>query len=218
MVYFADITPHYDRSRIFRRLHIQPDTTAYRYAGAAFPALERTARQQLCMTHCYAVEEGAPPMGLPEVDRCRYRITCLSTCSESITKAISQLIDQGDFLEGYLLNDLVNEMLFDGSEQMNRQIAAAMKESNCHLTRRFSPGEQELDLEYQSVLLDAFRGIPSLSHVRLTESYMLYPEKSMLYLFGADFSNPEISVEHDCSKCPNTSCFFRSTEGPAACL
>ena len=47
----------------------------------------------------------------PEVDRCRYRITCLSTCSESITKAISQLIDQGDFLEGYLLNDLVNEML-----------------------------------------------------------------------------------------------------------
>ena len=98
------------------------------------------------------------------------------------------------------------------------EIAAAMKESNCHLTRRFSPGEQELDLEYQSVLLDAFRGIPSLSHVRLTESYMLYPEKSMLYLFGADFSNPEISVEHDCSKCPNTSCFFRSTEGPAACL
>ena len=47
MVYFADITPHYDRSRIFRRLHIQPDTTAYRYAEAAFPALERTARQQL---------------------------------------------------------------------------------------------------------------------------------------------------------------------------
>ena len=97
-------------------------------------------------------------------------------------------------------------------------IAAAMKESSCHLTRRFSPGEQELDLEYQSVLLEAFHGIPALSHVRLTESYMLYPEKSMLYLFGADCSNPEISVEHDCSKCPNTSCFFRSTEGPAACL
>lgn len=54
--------------------------------------------------------------------------------------------------------------------------------------------------------------------MRLTESYMLYPEKSMLYLFGADCSNPEISVEHDCGKCPNTSCFFRSTEGPAACL
>ena len=30
MVYFADITPKYDRNRIFRRLHIQPDTSAYR--------------------------------------------------------------------------------------------------------------------------------------------------------------------------------------------
>ena len=43
-------------------------------------------------------------------------------------------------------------------------------------------------------------------------------KRPMLYLFGADPSNPEISVEHDCGKCPNTSCFFRSTEGPAACL
>ena len=218
MVYFADITPKYDRNRIFRRLHIQPDTSAYRYAEAVFPALERTARQQLRMTHCYAVEEGAPPMGVPEVDRCRYHITCLSTCSEGITAAITQLLERGDFLEGYILNDLANELLFNASDQMNRQISSVMSESGCHLTRRFSPGEQELGLEYQPVLLSAFRDVPALSHVRLTESYMLHPEKSMLYLFGADCSNPEISIEHDCSKCPNTSCFFRSTEGPAACL
>ena len=218
MVYFADITPKYDRERIFRRLHVEPDTNAYRYAQSVFPYLEEIAQQQLCMTHCYSVEEDAPPLGVPEVDRCKYRITCLSTCSEGITKAIAKLLDQGDFLEGYILNDLVNEMLFNASDQMNRQISAAMAEKDCHLTRRLSPGEQELGLEYQSVLLSAFRDTPAVSHVRLTESYMLYPEKSMLYLFGADPSNPEISVEHDCGKCPNTSCFFRSTEGPAACL
>ena len=176
-----------------------------------------TAQQQLCMTHCYSVEEDAPPVGMPKVDRCKYRITCLSTCSEAITKAIAKLLEQGDFLEGYILNDLANEMLFNASNQMNRQISAAMEEKGCHLTRRFSPGEQELGLEYQSVLLSAFHDVPAVSHVHLTESYMLYPEKSMLYLFGADHSNPEISVEHDCGKCPNTSCFFR-LHGRARCL
>ncbi|WP_294548959.1 hypothetical protein [uncultured Pseudoflavonifractor sp.] len=218
MVYFADVTPKYDRERIFRRLHIEPDTNAYQYAQSVFPSLAEIARQQLCMTHCYSVDENEPPVGVPEVDRCKYRITCLSTCSENITREISQMLAQGDFLEGYILNDLVNELLFNASDQMNRQISAAMEEKGCHLTQRFSPGERELGLEYQSSLLSAFHNIPAVSHVRLTESYMLYPEKSMLYLFGADRSNPEISVEHDCGKCSNTSCFFRSTEGPAACL
>ena len=121
MVYFADVTPKYDRERIFRRLHIEPGTNAYRYAHSVFPSLEEIAQQQLCMTHCYSVEEDAPPMGVPEVDRCKYRIVCLSTCSEGITRAIAKLLDQGDFLEGYILNDLVNEMLFNASDQMNRQ-------------------------------------------------------------------------------------------------
>ena len=62
MVYFADVTPKYDRERIFRSLHIEPGTNAYRYAHSVFPSLEEIA-QQLCMTHCYSVEEDAPPMG-----------------------------------------------------------------------------------------------------------------------------------------------------------
>ena len=64
-------------------------------------------------------------------------------------------------------------------------------------------------------LLDCFRGEPRLSHVILTDSCMLEPEKSMLYVFGADPSFPERSVEHDCSQCPNTTCFFRM-EGEAS--
>lgn len=217
MIYFADISIQYDRDRIFRRLRIEPGTHVHDYAAASFPTLAEMAETQLRMVHAYTVQKSFPPVGIPEVDSCDYLVTCLSSCSEEIMAAIGGLLEKSDFLEGYILNDLVNEILFNASDQMNRQIAAAMKTLGCHLTRRFSPGEGELALEYQAPLLETFRGEPSLEHVRLTESFMLYPEKSMLYLFGADRNNPEISVEHDCGKCPNKGCFFRSENGPAAC-
>lgn len=217
MIYHADVSIQYDRDRIFRRLRIEAGTNVHHYAAASFPALAEIAETRLQMVHAYTVQKNFQPVGIPEVDSCAYLVTCLSSCSEEIMSAIGGLLEQGDFLEGYILNDLVNEILFNASDQMNRQIAAAMKTLGCHLTRRFSPGEEELGLEYQAPLLESFQGEQALAHVRLTESYMLYPEKSMLYLFGADGSNPEISVEHDCSKCPNITCFFRCEGGPAAC-
>ncbi len=217
MIYFADVTVQYHRDRIFRRLKIEPGSSVYNYAAAAFPALEQIVSDKLRMVHCYCIIDHTAPIGVPEVDTCSQLVICLSSCSEEIMSAIGDLLDRGDFLEGYILNDLVNEILFNASDQMNRQISAQLRTTDCGLTRRFSPGEEELSLEFQTRLLEPFRQEPSLDYIQLTESYMLYPEKSMLYLFGADSKNPEISVEHDCSICPNKTCFFRMEGVPASC-
>ena len=151
-----------------------------------------------------------PSVNIPEVDSCSHQIVCLCSCSSRITQAIGHLLDQGDYLEGYLLNDLANEIMFNGSDQMNRQIAADLAAVDSRLTRRYSPGEGEMDLPYQGLLLQCFREDHRLDFVKLTDSFMLTPEKSMLYLYGADQRNPGVSVEHDCSICPNKTCFFRA--------
>ena len=61
-----------------------------------------------------------------------------------------------------------------------------------------------------SLLLDdqpVLRRKPGLSESDLLLARGLF---SMLYLYGADQRNPGVSVEHDCSICPNKTCFFRA--------
>lgn len=216
MIQHADVALQYDRERIFRRLKIEPGTHVHDYAMEAFPALARAAEEKLRMVHCYTLLEDAAAVGIPEVDGCDYQVACLSACSQDIMAEIGRLLERGDYLEGYILNDLSNEILFNASDQMNHRIAGELAAMDCRLTRRFSPGESELALEYQAQLLGYFREDPSLDFVTLTDSYMLMPEKSMLYLFGADRRNPERSVEHDCSQCPNVNCFFRQEGAPTS--
>ena len=167
------------------------------------------------MENCYSILSRGLSIGVEEVDGAQLQVACLSSCSEEILDVITDMIERGDYLEGYILNDLSNEVLFNASNQMNREIAAKVGERGCRLSRRYSPGEGGVDLCYQQPLLEVFRGEPRLQHVRLTDTFMLEPEKSMLYVFGADPSYPERSVEHDCSQCPNTTCFFRM-EGEAS--
>ena len=209
MIQYVNVDVQYDQNRIFRRLKIKPETHVYEYATKVFPKLIQIVDENLDMVHCYAVLHHSPPVNIPEVDSCSHQVVCLSACLDQITQAIGNLLEKGDYLEGYLLNDLTNEILFNGSDQMNRQIAADLAKMDCRLTQRFSPGEGEMDLHYQASLLQCFREDQRLDFVKLTDSFMLAPEKSMLYIFGADRRNPGVSVEHDCSICPNKTCFFR---------
>lgn len=217
MIYHAEIRLSYDRERIFRRLHIQPDTPVYEYSLSVFPDLVTLVHQNLHMINCFTLQENTLVLGIPEVDDSEKIVVCLSSCGEEIVSAINTCLEKGNHLEAYILNDLVNEILFNASEQMNRQAVLEARKAGSFLTRRFSPGEGELDLFYQAELLKFFREDPALKHIHLTDSCMIYPEKSMLYLFGADPKNPEISVEHDCSKCPNKDCFFRSVNSAGHC-
>ena len=215
MVQFADVTVQYSRTRIYRRLHIEPDTPVYEYSEKAFPNLIRIVEEKLRMENCYSIFPRVLSFGIPKVDEAQFQVACLSSCSEDILRAVDDLFEAGDYLDGYILNDLANEILFNASNQMNREIARKVSSFGCRLSRRYSPGEGSVDLKYQAPLLACFKDEPRLEHVILTDSFMLKPEKSMLYVFGADPAYPELSVEHNCSLCPNVTCFYRM-EGEAS--
>ena len=199
----------YDQARIFRRLHIEPGTYVYEYCTENFPRLAEELQRRLRMTNCFCILNKPIPLGIEDIDNCQKQVVCLASCSSEILQAVEDLAAKGDFLESYLLNDLANEALFNASDQMNRQAEALVEAMGCHLTQRYSPGEGAVPIELQKDLLECFRNDPALQHIHLTESYMLAPEKFMLYIFGADPSKPKRSLEHDCSQCPNVNCFFR---------
>lgn len=201
----------FDKDRIFNRLKIFPENpTVYEYADEAFPRLEEIARQEMELLCGYTVIPNTLELGSPELDSCELLAVCLAGCTDRIVTRINRMMDEGDFLEGYILNDLANDILFNASDDMNCQLYEEMKARGYHLSSRFTPGENHLALEHQVTFLEILKreepGLP----VELTPHFMLQPEKAMLYAYGGGKNLPDRSVTHDCSVCSNVNCFYRS--------
>ena len=201
----------YSKERIFQRLKILPENeNVYEYANEVFPRLEEIARAEVELLCGYTVIPNTLELDSPEMDSCDLLAVCLAGCTDRIVNKVSAMMDEGEYLEGYILDDLANEILFNASDDMNCQLYEELKQQGYRLTSRFTPGENHLALEHQRTFLAILKEKKPDLPVALTEHYMLQPEKVMLYAYGGGKHLPERSITHDCASCSNVNCFYRS--------
>ena len=201
----------YSKERIFQRLKILPENeNVYEYANEVFPRLEEIARAEVELLCGYTVIPNTLELDSPEMDSCDLLAVCLAWCTDRIVNKVSAMMDEGEYLEGYILNDLANEILFNASDDMNCQLYEELRQQGYRLTSRFTPGENHLALEHQRTFLAILKEKKPDLPVTLTEHYMLQPEKAMLYAYGGGKHLPERSITHDCANCSNINCFYRS--------
>ena len=201
----------YSKERIFQRLKILPENeNVYEYANEVFPRLEEIARAEVELLCGYTVIPNTLELDSPEMDSCDLLAVCLAGCTDRIVNKVSAMMDEGEYLEGYILNDLANEILFNASDDMNCQLYEELRQQGYRLTSRFTPGENHLALEHQRTFLAILKEKKPDLPVTLTEHYMLQPEKAMLYAYGGGKHLPERSITHDCANCSNINCFYRS--------
>lgn len=208
MTNFVNTEIEINKARVFKRLKIKEGTTAFVHCNEIFDALCSIAKSNMQMVNLYSVRDNSMHFDIKELDDCQKIVLCFTSCNNKILDEIDALMEQEDYLEGYILNDIANEVLFNASRQMNLQIYNEIKSMGFNLTTQYSPGENNMCMEYQKDLLDALKEEIEID-AYLTDSYMINPEKSMLYVYGADKNIDDISIEHDCSKCSNKDCFFR---------
>lgn len=201
----------YDRERIFTRLRIRPDReSVYEYAAEIFPRLERIAAEEAELLCGYTLAPLDRAAGIPLSDGCEGLAVCFVCCSNRIEEKIKAMIAEGELLEGYILNDLANDILFSASDDMNCRLREELHRQDCGMTERLTPGEGSLTLAQQQTLLDILKAKYPELPLTLTERCMLQPERSMLYAYGFGRQLPDRPVDHDCSRCTNESCYYRS--------
>ncbi|KNZ43609.1 hypothetical protein [Acetobacterium bakii] len=208
MVVFTQTEFIYDKDRIFRQLHLKENENATKYTHQVFPKLIKLAKENLKITTCYSIRKNITHLNLPNIDCCKYVVSCFCSCSNKINEVIEDLIQKNEFLDGFLLNHISNEILFNASNQMNTQLENTINYLGLRLTKRHSPGENNIDLQVQENILRNLKDETNLE-VSLTENYMLEPEKSMLYYFGADSQIESHSTKHDCKTCDSINCPHR---------
>ncbi len=108
-----------------------------------------------------------------------------ATVGNEITTRIEKEIAEGEAALGVVLDAVASETadaVLDWMMLFSKQIL--IREGKHPTKHRFSPGYGDLDLRYQKEIFDLLK-LEELS-LKLTEKYMLVPEKSVLAIAGIE--------------------------------
>ncbi len=130
-----------------------------------------------------------------------YIIVC--TIGEKVEKSILKFFDEGNSLEGYILDKMASELVELSADYLEFIIEREVNKSQISISNRYSPGycgwsvtEQQ---KFFSLLPDNFCGI------KLTPSSLMIPIKSIsgIILSGKDI----VKKDYDCEICDEKFCY-----------
>lgn len=209
MIYQNEVPIQLDMEAFCKKMKIDGTSVADQNVRKSIPELIRKLGDK---TKIHTVIQlGHFQTGILEVDQCRLQIACLCYISGDVGHWIEELFRQEKYLEGYLVDEIENEVLFQTADQINRQIQKKMEKEESPLTSLYCPGDGSVGMEIQKHLLSCMKQ-ETVLEVKMNESGMLFPEKAMLWCFGADEKNLPGQMQHSCKRCKKKDCPFRKKE------
>lgn len=104
---------------------------------------------------------------------------CLCTIGPKLEKEVQELMKKNEMLRALVLDALGSEAVEEAAIQSDKILAEKAREMNLWASKRFSPGYGKWDIREQSFI---FEILPAKEiGVRLTESYMMVPRKSISF-------------------------------------
>ena len=132
------------------------------------------------------------------------------TVGGSLENKVYELFSQGEYPRAVALDAVGTVLVRSLSDYMRSLVCQEAKEQDLHTTKYFSPGSDDWDIKQNKII---FQNIPvSKIGVKLTESYLMIPQKSLSWIIGIG-KNITISPknDHSCQTCQATNCPFRKT-------
>ena len=136
-------------------------------------------------------------------------VSMFMTLGPEAETQITQLFCQERYVIASLLNTLCDEMLF----QMDRQAGALLEEAfmseGLHIATLMEP---MLDLAPDDMLRRIQPMLRAFPFVRVSRQGTLFPTKSMMYSITLTHEDCRKHSLHDCSKCSQVNCLYRSVK------
>lgn len=139
-----------------------------------------------------------------------YLVLGVVTIGSSLENKVSELFSQGEYPRAIALDAVGTVAVRSLSNYMRSLVCQEEKEQNLQTTKYFSPGSGDWDINQQK---NIFQIIPVDNiGVKLTESYMMVPQKSLSWIIGIGKNIARSSKnDHSCQICQATNCQFRKT-------
>lgn len=137
----------------------------------------------------------------------KYIRVFLVTIGGSLELEASRLMEEGDTLSGYLLDRIGSLAVESAAEAFENRLRKDCKDKESSLSRRLSPGYCDWPIEEQFKLAKLIDF--SKAGVRLTESCMMVPKKSISAVAGIGPKGLFAGMKSQCVICNKTDCGYR---------
>jgi len=133
----------------------------------------------------------------------------LFVCSagKEVSERAEQLSQQGELVEGYLLDVLGSVMVEKAMDKVQGFLQDEMKKEDLRISNRYSPGYCDWDVKEQQQLFAFFPD--NFCQVTLSDSSLMTPVKTVsgMIAIGKDVH----FHKHVCHSCSSVNCLYRNT-------
>ena len=166
-------------------------STLYDSISAEFDTLYERIKAALDVRYTIAAEKS--------------RIYVLITAGARISEISDELFRAGEGLAGLIVNNCADEALIAADAICSEQIKYYCAEKGMGISKRFE-APVDIPVSEQAVIVNN----APIDGVTITDAFMLNPVKTMGYELELTDDKSVFNAQHDCAKCPNTSCIRRS--------
>lgn len=142
------------------------------------------------------------------LEGCEKIFFCVLTIGEDVCKRVGELFNNGEYFEAILLDLMASTLMFEYTHQLDDKIHEEAGKLGMNITCRICPGDGEMPIEYQSDIIHRI-GDTNDYGIYIKTSNVLYPGKSMSFVYGAGKNISLGAASHSCSECANTYCSMR---------
>lgn len=199
-----------DKEKVFAQLHCTPDSPSYE-------AMEETYQEilpeicRLCSPRGLLCRGTVPAScRVDGGDQDMDAVFLLLTIGQEVSDYSTQAFAEGDYVKGLMSDAMADAALFSLEAGSQRELRDACRGWKIGIARRLE-APQDLSMEIQKEALlqteaDKFLGLT------ITEGYMYRPLKTSCNVFVTTCDTSVFRSGHNCRKCPNLTCSFRSVQ------
>ncbi len=119
----------------------------------------------------------------------------------------TSLFQEGNYLGGMLADAIADDYLFQMDSEIQKIVVQMCREKKRGIARRLE-APQDVPMDIQKKAFDVTNAEKEMG-LKIKESYMLDPVKSVCQVYLLDSDHTRFCVEHDCTRCQNYKCKLR---------
>ncbi|SDK91866.1 hypothetical protein [Natronincola ferrireducens] len=205
-----------DKKRVFKAIQLQEDSPAYKETNKLYDLLEKQIKHVVSPEIIYHLDHKLDVKVGKSYEDSQRSLYVVVTLGGKITESIATYFNENQYLKAYVMNALADGMLFSMVEISRQYVYEFAKENHMNLTEKLSPGDN-IPLELQKPILEKIDPKGDLD-IRITEGYMLDPEKSGAWMYGVYMGQSlDENKEHDCRGCHKKNCLWREENDEVNC-
>ena len=126
------------------------------------------------------------------------------TIGDRLEETIGRLADDGQIVEAYVLDAIGSSVAESLADVVQSKIGDLARAQGLCISRRFSPGYCDWDINQQRVLFRAIDG--DSSGVCLSEMHIMVPQKSISGIIGIGLRDQGVESYNPCETCNKRNC------------